>query len=112
MPPCVRDGAGRAARGPSLSGIVERMGCRSLPARRHQNLTPEEKHMTLRALVCAALLVSAPALAQTDLVTPPKALVLENVPPIPADLAKKLDPYGEFRPHGMLSWNPNKREML
>ena len=68
--------------------------------------------MKLRAFVSAALLAAAPALAQTDVVTPPKALVLENVPPIPADLAKKLDPYSEFRPHGMLSWNPNKREML
>jgi len=68
--------------------------------------------MKIRALVSAALLAAAPALAQTDVVTPPKALVLENVPAIPADLAKKLDPYGDFRPHGMLSWNPNKREML
>src|SRR5258706_4766855 len=68
--------------------------------------------MNLRACLIAALFTATPAFAQTDIVTPPKALVLENVPPIPADLAKKLDPYGEFRPHGMLSWNPNKREIL
>jgi len=68
--------------------------------------------MILRASFVSALLLAAPALAQTDLVTPPAALVMENVPPIPAELAKKLAPYGEFRPHGMLSWNPNKREIL
>ena len=50
--------------------------------------------------------------AQTEVVTPPAALVIEGVPPISAEIAKKLAPYGEFRPHGMLSWNPVKREML
>ncbi len=70
--------------------------------------------MILRAscLATSALLLAAPAYAQTETVSPPAALVLENVPPIPAELAKKLAPYGEFRPHGMLSWNPNKREIL
>jgi dipeptidyl aminopeptidase/acylaminoacyl peptidase len=69
--------------------------------------------MTRRFRCLAALALCAlPAFAQTDLVTPPTALVMENVPPIPADLAKKLAPYGDFRPHGMLSWNPNKREIL
>jgi dipeptidyl aminopeptidase/acylaminoacyl peptidase len=59
------------------------------------------------------MLLAAPSLhAQTDVVTPPAALVIEGVPPIPTELAKKLAPYGEFRPHGMLSWNPVKREML
>src|ERR1043165_9096531 len=68
--------------------------------------------MRLRACLSAALLAATPAFAQNDVVTPPAALVLENVPPIPAELGKKLEPYGDFRPHGMLSWNPNKREML
>jgi Tol biopolymer transport system component len=65
------------------------------------------------ALAFASALLAAPPLhAQTEVVTPPAALVIEGVPPIPAELAKKLAPYGEFRPHGMLSWNPAKREML
>jgi len=62
------------------------------------------------AFVAAALL-AASAWAQ-DVLVPPEALILENVPPIPADLAPKLRPYGEFRPHGMLSWHPTKRELL
>ena len=69
--------------------------------------------MILRALFAAAAILAAPlAHSQPEIVTPPAALVLENVPPIPAELAKKLAPYGEFRPHGMLSWDPNKRQML
>ena len=47
-----------------------------------------------------------------DVVTPPPNLVLDGVPPIPAELADKLAPYVEFRPHGMLSWHPQRREML
>ena len=50
--------------------------------------------------------------AEGEILTPPPALVLENVPPIPAEVAKKVAPYGEFRPHGMMSWHPGKREML
>ncbi|HUQ29708.1 MAG TPA: S9 family peptidase [Usitatibacter sp.] len=68
--------------------------------------------MILRASCLAVALAAAPAFAQNEIVTPPAALALENVPPIPAELAKKLAPYGDFRPHAMLSWNPNKREML
>src|SRR5258708_15336745 len=67
--------------------------------------------MTPRAFLAAALLAAVPAFAQ-DYLTPPAALVLDNVPSVPAELAKKLAPYGEFRPHGMLSWSPNKREIL
>jgi dipeptidyl aminopeptidase/acylaminoacyl peptidase len=64
-------------------------------------------------LLLSAAVSAAPApFAQSDVVTPPAALVLESVPPISAEIAKKLAPYGEFRPHGMWSWNPAKREML
>src|SRR6476620_5153240 len=47
-----------------------------------------------------------------EVVPPPDSLVLDGVPPVPAELATKLRPYGEFRPHGMLSWHPKAREML
>jgi dipeptidyl aminopeptidase/acylaminoacyl peptidase len=67
--------------------------------------------MILRATLVAAFLAALPSHAQ-DVVTPPAALKLENVPPISAELARKLKPYGEFRPHGMLSWHPIRREML
>jgi dipeptidyl aminopeptidase/acylaminoacyl peptidase len=62
--------------------------------------------------LAAVCLAAAVAHAQSDIVTPPPALVLDGVPPITSELAGKLDPYGDFRPHGMLSWNPVKREIL
>jgi dipeptidyl aminopeptidase/acylaminoacyl peptidase len=70
--------------------------------------------MKTRALVLLAstLLVFEGAFAQGDVVTPPPALIVDGIPSIPAELAAKLDPYGEFRPHGMLSWHPQRREML
>ena len=64
----------------------------------------------LSALLAAAFL--ATAAAAQDLVPIPEALILENIPPVPAELAQKLRPYGEFRPHGLWSWHPVKREML
>ena len=66
---------------------------------------------TLAALFVAAAL-GAPGARAQDVVTPPPALVLDGVPPISTELARKLQPYGEFRPHGLLSWHPTRREML
>ncbi len=34
------------------------------------------------------------------------------MPPIAADIAAKVRPYGEFRSHGLLSWHPALREIL
>jgi dipeptidyl aminopeptidase/acylaminoacyl peptidase len=71
--------------------------------------------MKTHALVAlaSALAFAAPAInAQANIVTPPAALVLDGLPPIQGDIVNKLAPYGEFRPHGMLAWNPAKREIL
>ncbi len=65
---------------------------------------------TLAALLAAASCI-ATAGAQ-DTIAPPASLIVDGVPPIPADLALQTAPYGEFRPHAMLSWHPLRREML
>jgi dipeptidyl aminopeptidase/acylaminoacyl peptidase len=67
--------------------------------------------MSARILLAIFLLSSRVAFAQ-DTVPPPASMTLENVPAAPAELAQKLRPYGEFRPHGLLSWHPVNREML
>ena len=67
--------------------------------------------MKRTALLAAACLLSIPLHAQ-EVVTPPASLVLEGIPAIPAEIAQNLRPYGEFRPHGLMSWHPTKREML
>jgi dipeptidyl aminopeptidase/acylaminoacyl peptidase len=50
---------------------------------------------------CCALLVGAGIAPAQD-----------TAPPIPAELASKVRPYEEFRPHALLSWHPTAREML
>ncbi len=62
----------------------------------------------------ATLLASAPlsfALAQ-DTVAPPAAMVLENVPPVRADLAAQVAKYNEFKPTAYAAWHPTKLEMI
>ncbi len=65
-----------------------------------------------RSAAAAFAALALLAFADPPTVAPPPALRIEGVPPIPAALAKALEPYGEFRPHAMLSWHPQKREML
>jgi dipeptidyl aminopeptidase/acylaminoacyl peptidase len=67
--------------------------------------------MTPRLALAALLALALPLHAQ-EVVKPPESLILDNIPAIPAEVAQKLKPYGEFRPHGLLSWHPERREML
>lgn len=64
------------------------------------------------AILGALWLVSPGLLAQGEVVLPPPAIVVDGVPPISADIAQGARPYGEFTPHGMLSWHPLRREIL
>src|SRR5258708_23891036 len=61
------------------------------------------------ALFGIALFAAAQAFAD---VAPPPALVMDGVPPIADEVAKKIEPYSDFRPHGMMSWHPQRREVL
>lgn len=73
--------------------------------------------MTVRdlrtGLTALAIAVAAPALAQADaMVTPPAALVLDQVPPVPVSVAAATRPYMEFRTAGFLGWDPTTRGVL
>jgi dipeptidyl aminopeptidase/acylaminoacyl peptidase len=59
----------------------------------------------------AACFLGLPLAAQ-EFVVPPASLILDNVPPVPAEVAARLKPYGDFRAHTLLSWHPTRREML
>lgn len=64
-------------------------------------------------LSLACLLVFlAPALAQSDVVTPNENLVVEGVPKIPKPLAESIDRYTNYRAASVTSWHPERREML
>src|SRR5262245_18144053 len=70
--------------------------------------------LVLFATACATVEAppqTAPAAAQ-GFVTPPASLILDGVPPIAQSVADKVFPYGEFRPMGLWSRHPTKREML
>jgi dipeptidyl aminopeptidase/acylaminoacyl peptidase len=66
------------------------------------------------AFAAALALGAAPASAALTpgYVTPPESLVLDGVPPIAAEIAEQVRPYGEFRPHGLWSWHPTERQVL
>jgi dipeptidyl aminopeptidase/acylaminoacyl peptidase len=64
-------------------------------------------------LLTLAIAVALPmAHAQDAELEPPKALVMENVPPVSAALAARVAKYTDFRPTGFSSWHPTKLEML
>jgi len=75
---------------------------------------PRRPGIAVKLRLATALLAAAfcGATAAQEVVTPPAALVLENVPPIPVEVAQKVRPYEEFRPHTLASWHPLQREML
>jgi dipeptidyl aminopeptidase/acylaminoacyl peptidase len=58
-----------------------------------------------------AVYAQAPAPAEQT-IKPPDNLVLEGIPPIPADLATTTLRYTEYRSAGILDWHPRERQML
>jgi hypothetical protein len=57
-------------------------------------------------------LVSASLSFAADLVAPDINLKAEGIPPIPAALAAKVAPYTEFKPTTIVSWHPERRELI
>jgi dipeptidyl aminopeptidase/acylaminoacyl peptidase len=47
-----------------------------------------------------------------DIIKPNANLHTEGIPPIPAEIAKRVALYNEFRGHGFVTWHPTKREMI
>ena len=68
----------------------------------------------MRCLMRIAVLVLASAgLAAQDATIPvPAQIKAEGLPPIPASIASRLAPYGQFRRAQLLSWHPSRRSML
>lgn len=62
-------------------------------------------------LLLLPLLLPVTLLA-ADTLTPPDSLVLDGVPPIPAEIAEQVGRYTESRAAAFLDWHPGKPEML
>jgi dipeptidyl aminopeptidase/acylaminoacyl peptidase len=67
------------------------------------------RHM-LRAVLL--VLIAVAAAAQDAAIPVPSTIKLEGVPAIPASIADRFAPYGEFRSAELLSWHPTRREIL
>ena len=61
------------------------------------------------ALAAVAALASR---AEGEFLVPPASLVLDGIPPIPAEIAAKTAAYTDFRPATLLDWHPQRREIL
>ncbi len=67
-----------------------------------------------RLLSSVALVVLSASflLAQDATIKPNDALILENIPPVPAAIAEKAAKYTDYRTASMYGWHPTKREIL
>lgn len=57
-------------------------------------------------------LTCAPLVGQEAAIKPNDALILENIPPVPASIAEKAAKYTDYRTATMYGWHPTKREIL
>ena len=74
-----------------------------------------------KKLACAFLFVVLPAFALAQqsgadqaaaVFKPNDNLVLENIPPIPMNIAENTARYGEFRAAALFDWHPTRREII
>ncbi len=70
------------------------------------------KNFLLPVLLVAIMATPLVAHAQDAVVPAPAAMVLENVPPVPASVAARVAKYTEFRPTALAGWHPTKSEIL
>lgn len=66
-------------------------------------------------LVAVILLVLAPAFArgaEPETITPPENLVVDGIPPLPAEMVEQVGRYTESRAAGFAAWHPTLPEML
>ena len=66
--------------------------------------------MNARSLLLSLLFPAA--LFAADDLTPPDSLVLDGVPPVPAEIVKQVGRYTESRAASFLDWHPTNPEML
>ncbi len=79
-------------------------------------MTARSRRAFAQSLVALASLAALPALhaqeAAADTMTPPAALFIQNIPPVPKALADRMAAYTEFRGHGISAWHPTRAELL
>ena len=70
------------------------------------------QHKTRLALASVILMATAVAGAEQPAAGPPETLVVDGVPPVPADLAAAVGRYGAYRSATISDWHPSQRSLL
>ncbi|NJD88651.1 MAG: hypothetical protein FIB05_11625, partial [Betaproteobacteria bacterium] len=112
LPQPLRDGARGAFGLAPVSRLVERVVRGPVAARSHRTEVAVGSPSIRRAAAALAAALALAAHAQGEFLTPPPALVLDGIPPIPAEIAAKTEAYTAFKPGRLLDWHPTKREVL
>jgi dipeptidyl aminopeptidase/acylaminoacyl peptidase len=68
--------------------------------------------VAVTALLAACSATSPRLAAPEPPVTPPPALTMTGVPPIPASLPARIGPYNEFKGAALLDWSPDASTLL
>jgi dipeptidyl aminopeptidase/acylaminoacyl peptidase len=76
-----------------------------------RSLTALTLPVAIPAALSAFVFAAEPATKPAGL-TPPAALELDGVPPIPAAVAEEANRYTEFRSASLAAWHPHERQML
>lgn len=63
-------------------------------------------------LAAVLALVACGSVPPVETLAPNANLVAQGLPPIPMSLVRQVEPYTEFRGHGLAGWHPVRREML
>jgi len=65
----------------------------------------------LRLLILAVLFCAVGG-AQEATIKPNDALILENIPAVPASISERAAGYTDYRTATMLGWHPQRRELI
>src|SRR5271169_3875920 len=63
-------------------------------------------------LLLLPLLFCGFTFSQDAVIKPNDALILENIPAVPASIAERAARYTDFRTATMLGWHPRRRELI
>ncbi len=70
------------------------------------------KKNALLGLAAAGIFSVCSGLAFAQFITPASNLVIENIPPIPEALTKKVAAYTQFKPSSIIAWHPQDGSIL
>jgi hypothetical protein len=70
------------------------------------------KKIVLATLACASIFFVFIGSVHAQFITPASNLVIENIPPIPEALTKKVEAYTQFKPSAIIGWHPTDGSIL